>query len=288
MATPLKLQQKEQRQVALSYLAGVPLSYIQQQWGISAALIKQNIVVKRSHSWEDPLIEFYRKTESYNRARNAIHLYLAFQGQAEGLLGVELVDITDLRKDRPVYEALESMIFTPKAEQVIKETHLERILAVGKKEESAIEKLSKMLQEEKETYPNALEFIAPIVYQHLREAYVQPKKVNFQVLYEKVTAEIFGMLNLGLEMVQNPQMIAYAQGLKEERTRRLHDGIQKVITSLTPQEQKVLRVRFGIETERETLEQLGQEFELTRERIRQIEAKALEKLRGLKQIPRQI
>jgi len=53
-----------------------------------------------------------------------------------------------------------------------------------------------------------------------------------------------------------------------------------VLSSLTPREQRVLQLRFGLEDGRSrTLEEIGQEFELTRERIRQIEAKALKKLR---------
>ena len=49
---------------------------------------------------------------------------------------------------------------------------------------------------------------------------------------------------------------------------------------LTPREEKVLRLRFGLEDGRSrTLEEVGKEFNVTRERIRQIEAKALRKLR---------
>ncbi len=55
---------------------------------------------------------------------------------------------------------------------------------------------------------------------------------------------------------------------------------RKVLTTLTPREEKVLRMRFGIgEKSDHTLEEVGQDFEVTRERIRQIEAKALRKLR---------
>ncbi len=60
----------------------------------------------------------------------------------------------------------------------------------------------------------------------------------------------------------------------------LSDQTQRVLASLTPREEKVLRMRFGIgEKSDHTLEEVGQDFEVTRERIRQIEAKALRKLR---------
>ena len=53
-----------------------------------------------------------------------------------------------------------------------------------------------------------------------------------------------------------------------------------VLSSLTPRERKVLELRFGLEDGRSrTLEEVGREFSVTRERIRQIEAKALRKLR---------
>jgi RNA polymerase primary sigma factor len=60
----------------------------------------------------------------------------------------------------------------------------------------------------------------------------------------------------------------------------LSEQTRKVLATLTPREEKVLRMRFGIgERSDHTLEEVGQDFEVTRERIRQIEAKALRKLR---------
>ncbi len=60
----------------------------------------------------------------------------------------------------------------------------------------------------------------------------------------------------------------------------LKDQITEVLDTLTPREQRVLRLRFGLEDGRaRTLEEVGKEFKVTRERIRQIEAKALRKLR---------
>jgi RNA polymerase primary sigma factor len=60
----------------------------------------------------------------------------------------------------------------------------------------------------------------------------------------------------------------------------LGEQTRRVLTTLTPREEKVLRMRFGIgEKSDHTLEEVGRDFSVTRERIRQIEAKALRKLR---------
>ncbi|HFL8794696.1 MAG TPA: RNA polymerase sigma factor RpoD [Candidatus Azosocius sp. HAIN] len=70
----------------------------------------------------------------------------------------------------------------------------------------------------------------------------------------------------------NPVDSAVSQSLKE--------STQHVLNGLTPREAKVLRMRFGIEMNTDhTLEEVGKQFDVTRERIRQIEAKALRKLR---------
>ncbi|HGI8334081.1 TPA: RNA polymerase sigma factor RpoD [Neisseria meningitidis] len=60
----------------------------------------------------------------------------------------------------------------------------------------------------------------------------------------------------------------------------LHEVTKEILESLTPREAKVLRMRFGIDMNTDhTLEEVGRQFDVTRERIRQIEAKALHKLR---------
>jgi RNA polymerase primary sigma factor len=60
----------------------------------------------------------------------------------------------------------------------------------------------------------------------------------------------------------------------------LSNVTSEILEGLTPREAKVLRMRFGIEMNTDhTLEEVGKQFDVTRERIRQIEAKALRKLR---------
>ena len=61
----------------------------------------------------------------------------------------------------------------------------------------------------------------------------------------------------------------------------LREQLIAVIDTLTPREQKVIRLRYGLDdSHSRTLEEVGKEFNVTRERIRQIEAKALRKLRN--------
>ena len=123
---------------------------------------------------------------------------------------------------------------------------------------------------------------------------------------EPTTKEIAEKMDLPLDKVRNvlkiaKQPISLETPIGEAEDSRLGDFIEdKAITSpsdvlinknlaeqtrnllatLTPREQKVLSMRFGIGEKRDhTLQEVGQDFELTRERIRQIEAKALRKLR---------
>ncbi len=70
----------------------------------------------------------------------------------------------------------------------------------------------------------------------------------------------------------SPIEAATAEGLRE--------ATREVLANLTAREAKVLRMRFGIDMNTDhTLEEVGKQFDVTRERIRQIEAKALRKLR---------
>jgi len=79
------------------------------------------------------------------------------------------------------------------------------------------------------------------------------------------------------DFIEDKQVISPAEAVISTN---LAEQTKRVLTTLTPREEKVLRMRFGIgEKYDHTLEEVGQDFEVTRERIRQIEAKALRKLR---------
>jgi RNA polymerase primary sigma factor len=79
------------------------------------------------------------------------------------------------------------------------------------------------------------------------------------------------------DFVEDPEAIAPAEAAS---TAMLQGEVEGILDTLTPRERRVLQLRFGlIDGHQRTLEEVGKRFGVTRERIRQIEAKALRKLR---------
>ena len=145
---------------------------------------------------------------------------------------------------------------------------------------------------------------------HMVETINKVKKVNSQLLHENghepTNVQIAEKLEMPVEKVREIMRVAQEPvsletPIGEEEDSHLGDFIPdedapapsdvashtmlkeqlaEVLSTLTPREEKVLRLRFGLEDGRSrTLEEVGKEFNVTRERIRQIEAKALRKLR---------
>jgi len=67
--------------------------------------------------------------------------------------------------------------------------------------------------------------------------------------------------------------------LEELKQQQLKEQVTKVLSTLTPREERVIRMRFGLNTKEHTLEEVGVSLNLSRDRIRQIEAKALRKMK---------
>ena len=145
---------------------------------------------------------------------------------------------------------------------------------------------------------------------HMVETINKVKKVNSQLLHENGHEPTYEQIAEKLEMpvekvreimrvAQEPVSLETPIGEEEDSHlgdfipdedapapsdvashTMLKEQLAEVLSTLTPREEKVLRLRFGLEDGRSrTLEEVGKEFNVTRERIRQIEAKALRKLR---------
>ena len=143
---------------------------------------------------------------------------------------------------------------------------------------------------------------------HMVETINKVKKVSSQLLHknghEPSAEEIAAELDMSVDKVReilrvSQEPVSLETPIGEEEDSHLGDFIPDddapadaashtllkeqlsgVLSTLTPREEKVLRLRFGLEDGRSrTLEEVGKEFNVTRERIRQIEAKALRKLR---------
>lgn len=84
--------------------------------------------------------------------------------------------------------------------------------------------------------------------------------------------ELFSNLSTGTIITDEDSLFAVQQKM-------LQEGVGSVLSKLTSREERVLRLRYGFDGHERTLEEVGAEFNVTRERIRQIEAKALRKLR---------
>jgi len=79
------------------------------------------------------------------------------------------------------------------------------------------------------------------------------------------------------DLIEDPSAVQPSEAVN---TKMLKDTMRRVLATLTPREEQVLRLRYGIGNDEDhTLEEVGQDLEVTRERIRQIEAKALQRLR---------
>lgn len=84
------------------------------------------------------------------------------------------------------------------------------------------------------------------------------------------------------DFVEDEETISPSDSAAEQL---LKEQVQEILSSLSDREQKIIRMRFGLDNgKNHTLEEVGQEFAVTRERIRQIEAKALAKLRKNKDV----
>ena len=125
----------------------------------------------------------------------------------------------------------------------------------------------------------------PTIDELAKELEMEPEKIEYVI---KIKQDI-SSLDAGVGRDGDEEESVLSDFIEDEDTispeesatnQLLKEKVQEVLSSLSDREQKIVRMRFGLDTGKShTLEEVGQEFAVTRERIRQIEAKALAKLR---------
>jgi RNA polymerase primary sigma factor len=125
----------------------------------------------------------------------------------------------------------------------------------------------------------------PTIEELAKELEMEPEKVEYVI---KIKQDITS-LDAGVGRDEGEDDSVLGDFIEDEDTatpeesatnQLLKEQVQSVLSSLSEREQKIIKMRFGLENGKShTLEEVGQEFAVTRERIRQIEAKALAKLR---------
>jgi len=266
MATPRKLNQEQERQATLAYLCGVNVEYIADKWKISDETLRRSIVGKRSHEWQDSLVEFYRQTLSTDRARNAIHLYLHGEPEGQDFPNRNLIGYSS----NQAYEEVRDSIFESRTKKLIKETKLEEILATPIKltpEERLLRAIFGY-----SVYWQAVSIVEPRLYTKLREAYFSPQRVNLDSIYDEVKSEIYALLHIGLLHVKNNEDAT-------EQNSGLAEAVEQSLQTLSPREAEILRKIFGIGVEPYSTQQLRQEKGIGRSRLYQIRDKGLRKMR---------
>ena len=106
------------------------------------------------------------------------------------------------------------------------------------------------------------------------------RRAREAVVEARAAGDRAGIARFGSQVVLFIEDTSVESPIDSATTESLRETTHAVLAGLTPREAKVLRMRFGIDmTTDHTLEEVGKQFDVTRERIRQIEAKALRKLR---------
>jgi len=127
--------------------------------------------------------------------------------------------------------------------------------------------------------PSVDDFVLPLLYREFSK-----NTVSLQEHFENTQRNIFSLLHLGLQLVHDKDVQGYVKKRAERRKEMLPRDLNKAFKSLTERQQGVLERRFGIESEKLVLREIGDIYQLSHEGIRLIQNKALNKLRSSKHL----
>lgn len=235
---------KRNREAILAYLCGVNMEHIRMRWSSLETTTADSLAADSDFQPSDPLMAFYCQTKPADRKRNAIHLYLIFEGVIEDIPNAYLVD---QKRDRPVYDTVVDHIFGPMIDRLITETGLGYIVASSpfSREESL---LKAIITKTDFVYSRSLQIIAPILHEKLRDAYFQDKLISISSIHKEVKTEIFKKLKRGLGLAENPEIEQYARGIERERAEKISQKMAKVLQRLSFSEKRILEMAFGLKS----------------------------------------
>ena len=269
MSTPRKLTQPQEREVALAYLCGVHTNVLKVHYDVSPTTV-DNIVGKYSRQWHDDLVEWYRTNySSKDKGRNAAHLLLYFD-IPRGSTPVE-PQLIERDRDQPVYQLVRDAIFDQGIEGILQKTALREYAEQRKGEQANPYDLFIQAVFGRHQKGRAYNIVHTELVRQLQDAYKNPDPIKLSVVYDNVGKEIIQSVKDG--------------GLGWSQIKK--DFVDNVLgEALNGQELDVIRMRYDLDWHEgegsQTLDQIAAHFDVSRERIRQIESKGLRKIRSNK------
>jgi len=244
-----KLHTHEERIVALEYLCGVPPEQIKKKWDISEETITQGILKKRSLSWEDSLVEFYKQNrKERNSHKNSIHLFLIYN-EIDEIPNKQLIN---KERDLDVYRSLRKHVFEPKNKELIRDLNLDEILHSGY--------MTKKTGEEKlvdavfgsilfDTYDIIDELIHPLLFENLKKQYDEKNKTISECLdstYDEIKTIIQQSFYKGLALSLNERFNGeYDKNIKRE-IKNIYGTIKESSELSKTEKKEILKMYFGI------------------------------------------
>jgi len=248
------LEPVQEREAALAYLCRVDADAVGKEYSLAGSTVRLSIVGRRAPTWNDPLVDFYRQTHNQNRNSNSAHMFLAFQ---KGV-NPEPTGLIDLEREEPVFNLVRDNIYVPATIDILKRTALSEYTARMQPYDCFVSVVFGI-------HEGAWGIVNSALVSQLQEAYEPNGKLTLEDVFRSVGDEIIDKVRDG--------------GLAWTDLKKgiVHD----VLNTLTERERRVIGMRYGLDEYggAKTFEQVGDDFSVTRERIRQIEAKALRKLK---------
>ena len=248
MSPSRKLKDKEEKDVALSYLCGVHPKYLQVTKGISSATLRTKILKERSLHWNDPLVEFYRDSE---KSRNFAHFQLAYNRRDvshRGLVNPPL--------HRRVYDNITESIYVPETEKIARELALEKYAYPS----CGLERLLSAVLDPR-TPQNVLE---PLFLKTLESRYALEQRFSLQDVFREIEQKTVEKLKQGGLWI----------------TPKKQNVIDEALETLDEREKGILTLYFGLEGEEErTFKEVGDSYSIGPEWARQIQEHAIRKLK---------